>query len=80
MWGNASRGNWISLYPFIVPITCSRCQVEETYLIDAWDRKKNTARMKSFERGHTMNDPGVSEALAEWENTDKADASSLDNR
>lgn len=60
-------GNWLPLYPFTVPATCPRCKVTETYFIDAWDRKKNTARMKSFERGHTISSEGVSESLSEWE-------------
>jgi hypothetical protein len=42
-------GDWCSLYPFIVPMICPRCEEVETYFIDAWDRKKNTARLKSFE-------------------------------
>jgi hypothetical protein len=64
--------NWVPLYPFIVPMTCSHCKVGETYFIDAWDRKRSTARMKSFERGHTMSDPGISGFLARWRNLDKA--------
>ncbi|CAA9461950.1 MAG: FIG00641605: hypothetical protein [uncultured Rubrobacteraceae bacterium] len=59
-------GDWLPLYPFIVPMTCPRCKVAETYFIDAWDRKKNTARMKSFERGHTMSNPEVSDSLSGW--------------
>jgi hypothetical protein len=31
-----------------------------------WDQRRGTVRMKSFERGHTMNNTGVSEALTEW--------------
>ena len=56
----------VSLYPFIVPMTCLRCDAEETFFIDAWDHKRNFARMKSFERGHTVSDPGVSESLARF--------------
>lgn len=62
-------GNWIPLYPFIVPMTCPNCESEEVYFIDAWDQRKNTARLKSFERGHTMNNAEVSEALSEWINS-----------
>jgi hypothetical protein len=61
--------DWVPLYPFIVPMTCTHCKARETYFIDSWDQRRSMARMKSFERGHTMNNPGVSESLAEWENT-----------
>ena len=57
---------WVSLYPFIVTMTCLHCRAKETYFIDLWNPRKGTARMKSFERGYTMNNNGVSEALAQW--------------
>ncbi len=59
-------GNRVSLYPFIVPGVCTKCDAGEIYFIDAWDRKRNIARMKSFERGHTMTDPEVSDSLEAW--------------
>ena len=59
-------GDKVPLYPFIVPMICTKCDAGETYFIDAWDRKRNIARMKSFERGHTMNDPKISESLARF--------------
>ena len=58
--------NLVPLFPFIVPMVCPRCEIRETYFVDAWDTKRGTARMKSFERGHTMNNAEVSEALTEW--------------
>jgi hypothetical protein len=58
----------VPLYPFIVPMTCAHCKARETYFIDLWDPRRGTARMKSFERGHTMNNAGVSESLAGWNN------------
>jgi hypothetical protein len=58
--------NRTPLYPFIVPMPCLRCEGGEVYFVDAWDTKKGTARMKSFERGHTTSSAEVSEALAEW--------------
>ena len=60
---DVGSGNRIPLYPFIVSRICPHCNAGETYFIEAWDRKRNLARMKSFERGHTMNDSGVSDAL-----------------
>lgn len=59
-------GNWVPLYPFIVSMTCSHCKARETYFIDLWDPGRGTARMKSFERGHTMPNTDGSEALASW--------------
>lgn len=61
--GNQS---WVSLYPFIVTMNCAHCKAKETYFIDMWDQRRGTARMKSFERGHTMSNPEVSDALATW--------------
>jgi hypothetical protein len=61
------HGNWVPLYPFIVTMTCSHCRAKETYFIDMWDQRRGVARMKSFERGHTMSNQGVSEALSEWD-------------
>ena len=61
--GNQS---WVSLYPFIVTMNCAYCKAKETYFIDMWDQRRGTARMKSFERGHTMSNPEISDALARW--------------
>ncbi len=60
-------GSHVPLYPFMVPITCPECETDETYFIDAWDRKRDVARMKSFEKGHTVGDPGISGSLSGWE-------------
>jgi hypothetical protein len=58
--------NWVPLYPFVMPMTCSHCKARETYFIDLWDSRRETARMKSFERGHTMSSSDVAETLAKW--------------
>lgn len=58
--------DWMLLYPFIVTMICSHCKAKETYFIDLWDRRRGTALLKSFERGHTMRNTGVAEALAIW--------------
>jgi hypothetical protein len=55
--------NWVSLYPFVVPGTCLGSETAQTYFIDAWDAKKWSARLKSFQRGHTLTDSGVSGSL-----------------
>ena len=54
------------LYPFVVSSTYPRCEAVETYFVDAWDRRRNVARMKSFEKGHTFDSEDVSETLAAW--------------
>lgn len=59
------NGDRVSLYPFVTRAACPDCAADETYLIDAWDTKKGTARLKSFERGHTMLNEEVAEALQE---------------
>ena len=41
---------WTPLFPFIITMTCSHCKARETYFIDAWDTRRGTVRMKSFER------------------------------
>ena len=54
------------LYPFITSARCPQCGNVETYFVDAWDTRKGTARLKSFEKGHTIDAPEVSDALARW--------------
>lgn len=66
---------WTPLFPFITTMTCAHCKARETYFIDAWDTRRGTARMKSFERGHTMLGKEVSEALSEWTSTAQSSAS-----
>lgn len=66
---------WVPLFPFLTTMTCSHCKVRETYFVDAWDTRRGTARMKSFERGHTMLNREVSEALTEWASSLRQNAS-----
>lgn len=60
------RRDWLPLFPFMTTMTCSHCKARETYFVDSWDTRRGTARMKSFERGHTTTSAEVAEALAEW--------------
>jgi hypothetical protein len=57
---------WISLYPFISVESCQKCKWRETYYVDRWDAEKESADIKSFERGHmeTRKDPAA--ALKHW--------------
>ena len=56
-------GNEVTLY---APMICPAA-MRETHFIDAWDQGRKVARMKSFEKGHAMSDPGVPGALAQFE-------------
>ncbi|MEJ7843066.1 MAG: DEAD/DEAH box helicase family protein [Rubrobacter sp.] len=69
------NGDRVSLNPFVTRTACPDCVADETYLIDAWDTKKGTARLKSFERGHTMLNEEVAEALQEWSDNVRSDVS-----
>ena len=60
-----SDQNWISLYPFLAVLHCPHCKMRETYFIDAWSPGK-TAKLKSFERGHTEEKPDIAEELSGW--------------
>ena len=59
-----SDDNWCSLYPFLSVGQCAECKNREVYFIDKI--ANNKALLKSFERGHTMNDAKVGEAFLEW--------------
>ena len=61
-----ANGDRVSLYPSVTPAVCPDCAADETFFIDAWDTKKGTARLKSFERGHTRNSAETAEALSKW--------------
>lgn len=60
------KGGRLPLWPFLVSGTTLGRDAEETYFVDAWDTRKGTARMKSFERGHTMDSAEVAQALSDW--------------
>jgi hypothetical protein len=60
------EGQWKSLFPFLTVHNCPRCKYRETYFIDRWNRSTGTAVLKSFERGHTLEDTEIAESLAKW--------------
>ncbi len=60
------EGVQLPLWPFLVWGTMLGRHDGETYFVDAWDTRKGTARMKSFERGHTTNSAEVAQALSDW--------------
>ena len=60
------EGGRLPLWPFLVSGATLGCDGEEIYFVDAWDTKKGTARMKSFEQGHTTNSTEVAQALSDW--------------
>ncbi len=61
-----NEGGRLPLWPFLVSGTTLGRDATETYFVDAWDTRKGTARMKSFERGHTTNSAEVAQALSDW--------------
>jgi hypothetical protein len=38
----------------------------ETYFVDKWDASRGYATLKSFERGHTVDDADATEDLRNW--------------
>jgi hypothetical protein len=54
------------LYPFVTLSMCPQCEEAETYFVDAWNTSKETVRLKSFEKGHTIDTQEVSDALVAW--------------
>ena len=69
------EGGRLPLRPFLVSGTTLGRDSEETYFVDAWDTRKGTARMKSFERGHTINSAEMAQALEEWTSSARPSAS-----
>lgn len=63
---NTGEDGRLPLWPFLVSGTTWGCGGEKIYFVDAWDTRKGTARLKSFERGHTMNSAEVAQALSDW--------------
>ncbi len=59
-------GGRLFLFPFLVSGIALGRHDGQTYFVDAWDTRKGAARMKSFERGETVESPSISEALARW--------------
>jgi hypothetical protein len=55
--------NWVPFYPFIIASNCPRCRYRETYFVDRWNDREDTALMKCFEREHTEDRDDVSEFL-----------------
>ena len=52
--------------PFITVLNCATCRQPETYFIDTWDRSAGKARLRSFERGHTVESREIATELAGW--------------
>jgi hypothetical protein len=56
-------GIWEPLYPFLSVHSCPTCKIRETYFVDAWAGPGKGAKLKSFERGHTIENKDIGEAL-----------------
>jgi hypothetical protein len=60
------KERWVSLFPVITVQKCTRCRSLETFYVDSWDRRRGSAGLKSFERGHAASDPEVTARLEDW--------------
>lgn len=58
-----SPNNWASLYPFITVQYCPLCQTRETYFIDRWQGTNKPGGLKSFERGHTVDEDEIGKEI-----------------
>jgi len=65
----AGSVGWISLFPLLVARNCRTCKSRETFFLDKWDRQKNTAMRKSFERGHEEETDEVVVNMTGWINS-----------
>ena len=61
-----SQERWVSLFPFITVQLCPECHIRETYFIDRWQGQGSSAKLKSFERGHTINSAEIGGELEKW--------------
>jgi hypothetical protein len=59
--------HWVSLYPFIQPISCSRCKSKEVFFVDKWLRGEQKVLLKSFDRGHVEESSDTAVALSHWQ-------------
>ena len=61
---------WAPLYPLISVQYCPRCGARATFVIDRWDGPGGRVVLKSFERGHTLDNDeqakGVGTDLKHW--------------
>lgn len=62
----AAGVGWVSLFPLLVARNCPSCKTRETFFLDKWNRKNNTAMRKSFERGHEEETKEVVPNMASW--------------
>jgi hypothetical protein len=59
-------GSWRSLFPFITVHNCPHCRTREIYFIDYFAGEGKSAKLKSFERGHTEESREIGEAILKW--------------
>lgn len=60
---NCGDSHWLSVYPFLSQDICPKCGMMEIYLLDKWKFDRNQLFLRSFERGHTIESPTLSDAL-----------------
>jgi hypothetical protein len=59
-------GSWRSLFPFITVHNCPHCRIREIYFVDRLNGGEKSAKLKSFERGHTEESKEIGEAILNW--------------
>ena len=58
--------HWVPLFPLVVAKNCPNCKTRETYFLDKWNRNKNIAYLKSFERGHEEATNDIVQHMGAW--------------
>jgi hypothetical protein len=64
LYVQVSENDWRSLFPFMTAHECCQCHHREIYFIDKWNGVGQSAVLKSFEQGHTMEAGEEGAALA----------------
>jgi hypothetical protein len=64
LYVEVEQGVWYSLFPFVTVHECPTCGSREVYFIDKWNGPRDSAKLKSFERGHTWDGADEGKELA----------------
>lgn len=57
--------SWVPLFPFVSAQNCPECRTREVYFVDRL--KDRIATLKSFERGHSVQNAETASELAAWQ-------------
>jgi hypothetical protein len=67
LYMQVTNEEWVQLYPIISVQYCPSCKARETYMIDRWEAQRKRVVLKSFERGHTLENDTAGEVGADLE-------------